>query len=76
MPIEIKELIIQGSLARTEDQGEESTKLLTDEDLTKIKDEVSESARASGGLSPEQRRVLKNEILQEVRKMLDDRWRR
>lgn len=76
MPIEIRELIIQGSLARTEDQGEESAKLLTSEDIAKIKEEVVDSFQSSGGLTSEQRRTLTNEILQEVKKMLEDNWRR
>jgi len=76
MPIEIRELVIQGSLARTEDRGEESAKVLTNEDIAQIKDEVLEAVRSSGGLSPEQRRKFIEEIMLEVRKAMDDHWRR
>lgn len=76
MPIEIRELIIEGSLARPEDQGEESTKLLTKEDIAKIKGDVMDSIMESGGLSPGQRKELIDEVLVEVRKIMEDRWRR
>ncbi len=76
MPIEIRELVIQGSLARKEDQGEASAKVLTEEDISQIRDEVMEAVRSSGGLSAEQRRKFMEEILGEVRKIMDDRWRR
>lgn len=76
MPIEIRELIIEGSLARVEDRGEGAVKILTEEDIKEIKREITESVAAEGGMTSEQKRQLKEELLREVRKLLDDKWRR
>lgn len=76
MPIEIRELIIEDSLARTEDRGNSSEQLLTSSDKEIIKEEVIAEIRSGGTLKAEERRELIEEILSEVRKILDDRWRR
>ncbi len=76
MPIEIRELVIEGSLSRPEDREAHSTQLLTTKDIDDVKREVAESIRSEGALSTEQRQELIDDILREVRKMLDDRWRR
>ncbi|MEM9928487.1 MAG: hypothetical protein AAF840_01585 [Bacteroidota bacterium] len=76
MPVEVKELIIKDSLARKEDQGAASTQLLTSEDLERIKAEILKELLSSDLLAKVQQQALKQEILQEVRKMIEDKWRR
>lgn len=77
MPIEIRELIIEGSLNRQEDQGEESTQLLTQDDLEQLREELTNAGVSDGtGLTSSQKRQLMDEILQEVRKLIEDKWRR
>lgn len=76
MPIEIKELVIEASLAKSPDKEEEAAQLLTEKDMDVITEKVTESVRSSGAITSEQRRELMEDILREVRKMLDDSWRR
>lgn len=74
MPIEIKELIIEGNLVSNEEPDADAVKLLTQKDFEKLKEEIM--GGGGGGLSPTARRELMADILREVRKMLDDSWRR
>lgn len=76
MPIEIRELILSGSIAREEDKGEESVKLLTEKDLETLKQEVTANLKEEGGLTGEAKRELMDEVLREVRKIIDEKWRR
>jgi len=77
MPIEIRELIIEGSLVRDEDRGEDSAKVLTEEDIEQIKGDIISTMNAEGGsIAPEPRRQLMDDILREVKKLMDDHWRR
>ncbi|WP_020570427.1 DUF5908 family protein [Neolewinella persica] len=77
MPIEIRELIIKGSLARDEDRAEEGTQVLTEADISPLKEDIIKTLNAEGvRLAPEDRRQLMDDLLREVRKMMDDRWRR
>lgn len=77
MPIEIRELVIQGSLARDEDRGDQSEKLPLEKDLDALKEDIISTMNSQGGsLATDQRRQLIEEIMREVRKLMDDRWRR
>ena len=77
MPVEIKELIIEGNLVRRmEDSAEPPGQLLTAVDKDNIKAEVIAEIRADKVLGTTERRELIEEILGEVRKMLEDGWRR
>lgn len=75
MPIEIRELIIEGSLAKFEQQGEDRTELPTGKDLEALKEELLATIQSSGNSSGQQRE-FRESILREVRRMLDERWRR
>lgn len=77
MPIEIRELVIRGSLARDEDRGDQSEKLPLEKDLDALKEDIISTMNSQGGsLATDQRRQLIEEIMREVRKLMDDRWRR
>ena len=74
MPIEIKELIIEASLAREDDRGEESTNLLTEEDAERITEDIIQQLRG-GGISAADKRAIIAEMKREVRQMLEAQWR-
>ncbi|MBC6996654.1 DUF5908 family protein [Neolewinella lacunae] len=77
MPIEIRELVIEASLARAEDQGEDSTKMLTEEDREELKEEILQSLQnVDDLLPPAARQALLEELLHEVRKLLAEERRR
>ncbi len=77
MPIEIRELVIEASLARTEDQGEDSTQMLTEEDREELKEEILQSLQNGDDLlPPAARQALLEDLLREVRKLLDEERRR
>ncbi len=77
MPIEIRELIIKGSLARDEDRAEEGTQVLTEADISPLKEDILHTIHAEGvRLAPADRQQLLDDLLREVRKMMEDRWRR
>ncbi|MTB52943.1 DUF5908 family protein [Lewinella sp. W8] len=78
MPIEIRELIIEASLARSEDRGEESARLLTEKDLEELRETLGSGGGqgASNSLTTSYRQKLVEEILREVKKMLEEERRR
>jgi hypothetical protein len=77
MPIEIRELVIQANLVNDEGRDEDSTQVLTEEDISTLKEDIVNTINKQGvRLMPDARRQLMDDILREVKKMMDDRWRR
>jgi hypothetical protein len=77
MPIEIRELIIEANVAPPEEQQQEDLAgQLTSEEMSSLKQEVIASITSDGVLTSTQLKELKEEILREVRKMMEDNWRR
>lgn len=71
MPIEIRELIIEASLARPEDQGEESVELLTGEDREELINEIKERIVSDGDLLSS---GLKRQIIAECMEKFREEW--
>ena len=77
MPIEIRELIIEGRVVRDEDQTGSSAQVFTEEGSRRLKEDIINTVNTEGvRLAPDARRQLMDDILREVSKMMDDRWRR
>lgn len=74
MPVEIKELIIEGRI--TSDPELANSEMLTSKDEARIATEVMDKIHAQGGLTPGQRKELIEEMKREVRKMLEEQWRK
>ncbi|MEM9836876.1 MAG: DUF5908 family protein [Bacteroidota bacterium] len=73
MPIEIRELIIEGQLKREEDKQEgKSAQLVTEEDLKNLQSQVVNELQSSGEILPSAvKRALIKEILDHVQDLLD-----